>query len=74
MPIARNEEDMQVILEHFSGAWTVFRLTISFKKTKFMYTSPPGLPYTEPYVLSNESRLELTDTFVYLYSVLASGD
>lgn len=55
------------------GDCTAFGLTISLKKTKVMYTPPPGLPYTESNILVNGSRLEVDDTFVYLGSALSRG-
>lgn len=33
-----------------------------------MYMSPPGLPYIEPDIFVNGSRLEAVDTLVYLDS------
>ena len=69
--VAHSEEDMQIIMNLFSSACLSFGLTISLKKTKVMFTPPPGIPYVEPNIFIGETRLEVVDKFVYLGSTLS---
>ena len=61
---------MQTLMDRFSEACTAFGLTISLKKTKVMFTPAPGVPYTEPNIMANATRLGVVDTFVYLGSTV----
>ena len=65
------ENGTQVIVDNFSRACDVFGLKISLKKTKVIFTSPPGEEYIEPNILVNGTRLDVVDVFVYLGSVLS---
>ena len=58
-------------MDRFSAAPTAFGLTISLKKTKVMFTIPPGEPYIEPNITVNDTRLGVVDTFVYLGSTIS---
>lgn len=69
--VAHSEKDMQEIMDRFSSACTAFGLTISIKKTKVMFTPPPGTAYVEPSIYVNNERLEVVDTFIYLGSTMA---
>ena len=62
---------MQVIVDNFSRACDGFGLKINLKKTKVMFTSPPGEEYIEPNILVNGTRLDVVNVFVYLGSVLS---
>jgi len=68
--VAHSENDMQIIINLFSAACISFGLTISLKKTKVMFTPPPGFPYVEPNIFINGTRLDVVDKFVYLGSTL----
>ena len=69
--VAHSEAALQVIMDRFSAACGAFGLTISLKKTKVMFTPPPGLPYSEPNILVNDTRLKVVDTFPYLGSTVS---
>jgi hypothetical protein len=69
--VAHTEEDMQAIMNLFSKACTAFGLTISLKKTKVMFTPPPGHPYVEPNIFVEGTKLDVVDSFVYLGSTLS---
>ena len=69
--IAHSVEHMQLIMDCFSFAGTAFRLTISLKKTKVMFTPAPGEPYNEPNIVINDTRLDVVDTLAYLGSTLS---
>ena len=56
--VAHSEEDMQIIMNLFSSACLSFGLTISLKKTKVMFTPPPGIPYVEPNIFIGNRMLE----------------
>ena len=62
--------DMQHIIDHFSPACDAFRLTISLKKTKVMFTIAQCKPYIEPNITVNGTRLDVVNTFVYLGSTV----
>ena len=68
--VAHSEAAMQVIMDRFSAVCGAFGLTISLKKTKAMFTPPPGLPYSEPNILVNDTRLKVVDTLPYLGSTV----
>ena len=69
--VAHSVEDMQLIMNHFSFACTVFGLTIRLKKTKKVSTPEPGELCNEPNIVINDTRLDIVDTFVYLGSTLS---
>jgi len=69
--VAHSETEMQLMMDRFSHACDAFGLTISIKKTKVMYTPPPGDPYIEPSIFVNGNRLDVVDTFVYLGSTVS---
>ena len=69
--VAHSEEEMQFIMDRFSASCTAFGLTISIKKTKVMFTPPPGTAYIEPSIFVNGFKLEAVNTFVYLGSTMS---
>ena len=69
--VAHTEHDLQAIINLFSEACCHFGLTISLKKTKVMYTAPPGQPYIEPNIFIQGTRLDVVNTFVYLGSSIS---
>ena len=62
---------MQAIMDLFSKTCTAFGLTIRLKKTKVMFTPPPGHPYVELNIFVEGTRLDVVDSFVYLGSTLS---
>ena len=56
---------------YVSRACDAFELKISWKKTKVMFTPPPGEENIEPNILVNGTRLNVVDIFVYLGNVLS---
>ena len=69
--IAHSEQDMQLIMDCFSSACKAFGLTISIKKTKVMFTPPPGTEYYEPSIYVEGVRLDVVNTFPYLGSTMS---
>ena len=69
--VTHSEEEMQFIMDRFSASCTAFGLTISIKKTKVMFTPPPGTAYIEPSIFVNGVKLEAVNTFVYLGSTMS---
>lgn len=67
---AHTEEDMQNIMNLFANTCKSFGLTISLRKTKVIFTPPPGQLHREPKILVDSRRLEVVDIFVYLESTL----
>ena len=67
---AHRQTDMQHIIDQFSPAYDAFRLTISLKKTKVMFTIALCKPYIEPNITVNGTRLVVVNTFVYLGSTV----
>ena len=70
--IAHPEENMPFIMDLFSRVYTAFRLTISLKKTKIIFTPPPGQLYVEPNIFIQSTRLDILDFF--LGSTLSRDD
>ena len=62
---------MQHIMDCFSSACKAFGLTISIKKTKVMFTPPPGTEYYEPSIYVEGVRLGVVNTFPYLGSTMS---
>ena len=70
--VAHTEEDMQLIMDIFSGTCFAFGLTINLKKTKdVMYSPPIRQVYVEPNITVEGKRLGVVDSFVYLGNTLS---
>ena len=59
--LAHTENDMWVVVDNYSRACDAFGLKISLKKTKVMFTPPPGEEYIELNNLVNGTRLDVVD-------------
>ncbi len=66
--IAHTEEDIQAIMDFFSRACTTFKLTISLKNLKVLFTPPSDQPYVKPNIFIKDTKLGMFDSFVYLSS------
>ena len=69
--VAHTEDDLQLIVDRFSSSYDAFGLKISIKKTKVMFTPPPGLPYIKASIVVNGTALGVVDTFPYLGSTIS---
>ena len=69
--VTHTEEDLQLLMDRFSSSCNAFGLQISIKKTKVMFTPPPGMPYTQPSIVVNGITLGVVDTFPYLGSMIS---
>lgn len=68
--VAHTERNLQMLVDRFSTVSTVFEFIISLKK-QVIFTPPPGVPYSEPNIYVNHTRLVVMGTFVYLGSTLS---
>ena len=57
----------------FAKACAKFGLTISIKKTEVMFQPPPGEPFVEAHITINGQRLEVTNKFPNLRSVISNS-
>ena len=61
---------MQHLIDSFEAACTALGLTISLKKTVFMYQPTSGKTYVEPSIYVYGQKLAVVPKFVYLRSTL----
>lgn len=60
--------EMQELMDCFSGAYTIFGLTISVSKTVVMYQPVPGKSFMNPAIFVYGKHFRLVAHFVYLVS------
>ena len=69
--VAHTLEDIKEICKHFEQAATLFRLTISTKKTVTFHQPPPGQTSTSPHIEIYVTPLKSVNNFTYLASTVA---
>ena len=69
--VAHTLEDIKEICKHFEQAATLFRLTISTKKTVTLHQPPPGQTSTSPHIEIYVTPLKSVNNFTYLASTVA---
>lgn len=69
---AHSEEDLQIMLDHFSEASKLFGLTISISKTEVLHQPVPRTSPPTPNITIDGNSLKNTANFKYLGSIISS--